>query len=135
MDRKARIVIGQIVFWLYIAAVLYLCFGKFDDLSSVPRSIWGIPTDKVVHFCMFFPFPILAFFAFDPFTDTVRQSLLSCGLTFVIGVLVAAGTEFGQSFLPYRSGDHRDLVADCTALLISTVIVFVIDTIKQRKHA
>ena len=135
MKRSTRILLGQIVFWLYIAAVFYLCFGKFDDISSVPRSLWGIPTDKVVHFCMFFPFPILAFIAFDVFTDNLRQSLLCCGLTLLVGFLVAAGTEYGQSFLPYRSGDRHDLLADSLSLCISTAIVFIIDICKQRKHA
>ena len=133
MTRTQR-TIAQIVFWVYIALVLYLCFGKFGNLNDVPRQLWGIPTDKVVHFLMFFPFPILAFLAFDVFTDNLWKTLLFCLLTFLIGVLIAAGTEYVQSFLPYRSGDRRDLRADVIALSISTFIVFIIDICKQRKH-
>ena len=88
---------------------------------------------------MFFPFPILAFLAYDVFTDNLWKSLLFCLATFLFGVLIAAGTEYGQSFLPYRSGDRHDLQADVLALSISAFIVLVIDILKQlvkpRKHA
>ena len=135
MTRAQRIFF-QILFWLYIATVLYLCFGQFGNLSSVPRKIWGIPTDKIVHFTMFFPFPILAFLAFDVYTDSFRKSLIFCFVTFLLGLLVAAGTEYVQGFLPYRSGDRRDLLADMLALAASSLIVFFIDILKQRKaHA
>lgn len=133
MTRTQR-TIAQIVFWVYIALVLYLCFGKFGNLNNVPRQLWGIPTDKVVHFLMFFPFPLLAFLAFDVYTDNLWKSLLFSLLTFLVGVLVAAGTEYVQSFLPYRTGDRHDLRADVIALSVSTSIVFIIDICKQRKH-
>ena len=138
MTRSQRIM-ARIIFWIYIAVVLFLCFGKFGNLHGVPRAIWGIPTDKVVHFLMFFPFPILAFLAYDVFTDNLWKSLLFCLATFLFGVLIAAGTEYGQSFLPHRSGDRHDLQADVLALSISAFIVLVIDILKQlvkpRKHA
>ena len=50
---RQRIAI-RLLFILYIAGVLYLCFGHFDNTPSVPLTLWGIPTDKVVHFAMFF---------------------------------------------------------------------------------
>ena len=139
MTRTQRIV-AQIVFWIYIAAVLYLCFGKFGHIRGVPRRIWGVPTDKFVHFCMFLPFTVLAYFAFKPGkTDRLWKSLLFCTVTFLVGVLIAAGTEYGQTFLPYRSGDRRDLQADVMALAAGTFIVLVIVSVthlrKKRKHA
>ena len=36
----------RILFLLYLAGLLLLCFGKFDSVPSVPRSLLGIPTDK-----------------------------------------------------------------------------------------
>ena len=124
----------QILFWLYVALVLFLCFGHFDNTPSVPRSLFGIPTDKLVHFTMFFPFPILAFLAFDRFTESVKSTLLFTGATFIVGLLLAFGTEWGQAHLTsYRSGDPRDLSADVLALFLSSVIVAVVDIAKQRK--
>ena len=116
--------------------VLYLCFGHFDNIQSVPRTILGIPSDKVVHFCMFFPFPILAFLAFDQFTDTVSQTLWFSGITLTVGLLLALGTEWGQARLThYRMGDRQDFLADALALLLSTAIVLFWDIRKQKKKA
>ena len=90
--------------------------------------------DKVVHFTMFFPFPILAFRAFDQFTESVRSTLLFTGITFLTGVLLALGTEWGQARLTtYRSGDPLDLAADLTALILSSLLVIVWDIHKQKK--
>ena len=84
---------------------------------------------------MFFPFPILAFLAYDPFTDTVPSCLAFAGITFLVGALMAVGTELGQEILTnYRKGDCWDLVADVIALSISAVFVLVWDLLKLSKH-
>lgn len=132
---KSHRTAARILFFLYLAAVLVLCFAQFKSTPDVPTSFLGIPTDKVVHFCMFFPFPILAFLAFDRYTENVRSTLLFSGAIFGIGCLLAVGTEWGQAHLTsYRSGDPKDLLADVLALLLSTAMVIVWDIRKQKKH-
>ena len=127
-------VLFRILFFFYVAAVLFLCFGHFENTPSVEFSFLGIPTDKIVHFCMFFPFPILAFLAFDKYTETVPSTLLFSGGTFLVGVLLAIGTEWGQAHLTdWRSGDPWDFVADVSALLLSTLLVIFWDIRKQKK--
>lgn len=127
-------ILFRILFLLYLAGVLYLCFGRFENTPSVEWSLLGIPTDKLVHFCMFFPFPILAFLAFDRYTDTTRQTLIFVGITLVVGILLALGTEWGQAHLTdYRSGDPWDLVADTSALVLSSLLVGIWDIRKQKK--
>ena len=136
MTSRRHKIAFQVLFFLYIALLLFLCFGQFQNVHSIPRTILGIPSDKVVHFCMFFPFPILAFLAFDQYTDTVRQSVLFSGITFVVGILLALGTEWGQAHLTrYRSGDTRDFLADSLALVLGTLIVLFWDIRKQKKKA
>lgn len=131
---EGKRLIARILFFLYLAAVLVLCFGQFKDAPSLPWTLLGIPSDKLVHFCMFFPFPILAFLAFDKYTETPRSTFLFSGITFLVGVALAFGTEWGQAHLTtYRSGDPLDWVADVSALFISTLIVIIWDLLKQRK--
>lgn len=133
MSRSYKIAF-RILFWLYVAGVLFLCFFNFDNTPSVPTSFLGIPTDKIAHFAMFFPFPILAFFAFDRFTETVKSTLIFTGVTFIIGLLLALGTEWGQAHLTeYRNGDSFDFMADSLALLLSSILVAVVDIAKQGK--
>lgn len=136
MTRRQRL-LARILFVLYLAAVACLCFGRFDDMPDVEKYIFGIPTDKVVHFLMFFPFPILAFLAFDRYTEKFWSTVLWTLGTFAAGALLAAGTEYGQARLTtWRSGDPLDLRADLIALGVSSLLVFCIDLWKQhRKHA
>ena len=136
MTRR-ELIFARILFVVYLLAIAWLCFWRFDSLPDVPRFFLGIPMDKIVHFTMFFPFPILAYFAFDRFTEKWWVSLLFTLGTFLTGALIAAGTEVGQARLTtYRSGDPKDYLADLLALGISSVLVLVADIWKQRKcHA
>lgn len=132
MDKKKLIL--RILFFAYLAAVLFLCFGKFDSTPDVPRSLLGIPADKLVHFCLFFPFPILAFLAFDKYTETPRASFLFSGITWVLGMVLAFGTEWGQAHMTtWRSGDPLDLTADALAITLATILVIAWDLSKQKK--
>lgn len=132
MDRKKLIL--RILFYLYLAAVLFLCFGHFESTPDVPKSLMGIPADKLVHFCMFFPFPILAFLAFDKYTETPKSTFLFSGITWVTGLLLAYATEWGQAHMTtWRSGDPLDLLADGIAITLATVVVIIWDLSKQNK--
>lgn len=132
MDRKKLIL--RILFYLYLAAVLFLCFGHFESTPDVPKSLLGIPADKLVHFCMFFPFPILAFLAFDKYTETAKSTFLFSGITWVTGLLLAYATEWGQAHMTtWRSGDPLDLLADGIAITLATVVVIIWDLSKQNK--
>lgn len=124
--------IFRILLVLYLGTVAYLCFGHFDNLPSVKNSFLGIPTDKLVHFCMFFPFPVIFFLAYDNLTKKPWQSAAFAVGTFLLGCLIAAGTEIGQGLLTtYRSQDPKDFMADTLALAIAAVTVLIIDLRKQ----
>lgn len=134
MTRKQTIA-ARMIFFLYLATVLVLCFAHFGNTPDVPKSFLGVPTDKIVHFCMFFPFPVLAFLAFDKYTESVPATLAFSGVSFALGLLLAFGTEWGQAtFTSYRSGDRYDLLADTIALIASTALVMAWDIYKQRRR-
>ena len=131
---RQQAILFRILFFLYVAGVLLLCFGRFDNTPSFQWSFLGIPNDKLVHFCMFFPFPILAFLAFDSYTDNVRKTLVFVGITLVVGMLLAIGTEWGQAhFTDYRTGDVWDWVADMVGLVLSSLLVTFWDIHKQKR--
>ncbi len=133
MTPKNLRILFRILFFFYLAVVLLLCFGNFGSVPSVPRRLLGIPTDKLVHFCMFFPFPILSFLSFDRFTESTSRTLLFTGITLAVGILLALFTEWGQAYLTnYRTGDLWDLLADFLALLLSSLIVIFLDIRKQK---
>ena len=134
MTRK-RNILALVLFAVYLGAVAYCCFGHFNDLPEIGQdSLFGIPMDKVVHFLMFFPFPILCFIVFSNHVYKTWHTILAVCVVFLAGCLIAAGTEIGQSFTDYRSCDIMDFVADATSLAISSVIVLIIDLRVIKKH-
>ncbi len=128
--------LARILFFLYLAAVAFLCFMHVDKLPEVQKFILGIPTDKIAHFLMFLPFPILAYLAYDHLTNKLSHAFLFALATLIVGVLMAYGTEYVQGKLPYRSMDINDFKADALAIALSTVAVFIVDIthLKVRKQ-
>jgi len=125
MTRKQSL-ISRIIFVLYLCAVAWLCFGHFDSTPDVPTVIFGIPTDKIVHFSMFLPFPIVTYFAFNRYSDKFLKAFLWLWAVFFIGALLAAGTELGQGMTDYRSADHRDFLADLCGLGTGSLAVLLL---------
>lgn len=132
MTRR-QLVWARILFGLYLVAVAVLCFGKFDSSQDVPKILWGIPTDKIVHFLMFFPFPLLAYLAFDRYRERRWPSVFWVAVTFLAGCAYAAGTEWVQSRLSYRSGDPADFLADFSALTACSVVILILIFAKHKK--
>ena len=131
MTRK-QLILSRIVFAVYILTVLVLCFGEFENTEDVPKYLWGLPTDKIVHFLMFLPLAVLTYFAFDGYSQKRGVSILWAAIAFACGCLFAAGTELVQSGLSYRSGDPADFLADFLGLLVSSVIVLLV-ILKHKK--
>lgn len=133
MGRKSRILF-RVLLVIYLVAVGFLCLGSFDNLPSVNRSIFGIPTDKVVHFLMFLPYPLLCFLAFDSRTEKRWQSILFVLLTFVSGIALAFASEWAQGHLTtHRVSDPKDATADILAISLSCIIVYIVDRVKQKR--
>ena len=130
---RQQLIWARILFGLYLVAVAVLCFGKFDSTQDVPKDLWGIPTDKIVHFLMFFPFPLLACLASGGYRGERWQATFHTVIAFLAGCAFAAATEWIQSWLPYRSGDPADYGADALAILLSSIIVLFIVLAKHRK--
>lgn len=124
---STKTILARILFILYLAAIAFLCFMHADKLPDMQKTLLGIPSDKVAHFLMFLPFPILAFLAYDHVTNKFWSAVLFAVLTFAVGAGIAWLTEYVQGMLPYRSREIADLKADLLALGISTLGVFITD--------
>lgn len=128
---STRALIFKILMLVYILSVMYLCFAHFDSVPDVPRELFGIPIDKLVHFCMFFPFPILGFYAYDRMTETPLQAIAAVIILFSFGGIFAGITEIVQGLMPYRTEDILDFKADLIGLGLASMIVLVIDIAKM----
>ena len=131
--HKIFVLAARIAFLVYVGMVVYVCFGHFDDLPDMSRPIWGIPQDKIIHFIMFFPFPIIAALALDLRPSRYGKAFLEALLLLVCGLAIAAATEIGQGFTDYRDPSVWDWVADISALVSSSLLVLTVLLIKVRR--
>lgn len=116
-----------ILLLLYFAGVLFLCLFDFRNSGvRLSPTFWGIPTDKIVHFCMLLPFPIIAFLNVAKIWRP-RRAGWALAAIFILGVAFGAATEIMQGTLTsYRSEDVLDLVADGAGALAGTLITGVV---------
>ncbi len=132
--RKDVRLFQKLLLLLYLGVIIYLCFGRFDNLPSVSRTILGIPTDKLVHFAMFFPLTLLLYWSFNWNTDKPWKSMLLCIVLLLLGLSIGALTELGQGLTNYRSRDNMDFVADMISVSISSFLVFIFELIKHYRQ-
>ncbi len=114
---------GITVLWALIIAVLTLT--PAPDLPETP--FWDIPHfDKLVHFGLF---ALLAFFGVmgfykhrQPAIAFKKQALWTSILAIVYGCLI----EFIQGFVPGRSGEVLDILANAAGAIAGPIAFLVI---------
>ena len=116
---------------IYILAICILCFMNPSDMPDPELDIPGL--DKLVHFMMFVPFPVLAFLTIEPQKKGFKTTLTLIILIFLIGCILATGTEYIQKLTAYRSFEISDIAADFIGLLIGSIITFLYTTLKKTR--
>lgn len=130
--KHRTIVISRVLMVLYFAALAYLCFWHFKSIPKMPKLIWGFEPDKLVHFAMFLPFPILFYFTAGRDCFKIWKAILYVLAIFIIGCALGAGTELMQGICTkYRTPDIADFNADAVAIAVSSAMVFVIILIRR----
>lgn len=118
-----------LLFLAYLALVAWLCFGNFKPSPDIPRSVWGIPIDKCIHFLMFLPFPILGTLAFD-----FRSWWRALAVSMLMANVVAFLFERLQSVLTsHRITDAKDLNANLLGITLGLLITIVIGLLAKKK--
>ncbi|MCQ2169758.1 MAG: VanZ family protein [Bacteroidales bacterium] len=126
-----KTILSRVLFLLYVCAVCLICFADSSSLPRMQRFIFGLPTDKVVHFIMFAPFPILSYLSFDHPSGKPGRSVLFVFLSLIAGAALAYSTEVIQSYLPSRSMDIKDFYADALALGVSSIFILLVDLTRK----
>ena len=108
---------------VYLLALCYLCFSTPDSLPSVENWNFFIPADKLVHFLMFFPAPVLLYLSLGKHWETVRKALPTVGLCFLICCVLAGTTAIIQNFRPGRSMSFGDWIADTLGMSLSCLLL------------
>ena len=116
----------KFLFFLYLIILFLLMVMTIKtDQIGVPSFIFGIAIDKVVHFTLFFPYPLLIWLAFNEYFIKVFKNLtiLIIGIS---GFVLAFVAEYMQSFNPYRNFDLYDILANIIAIIAGTLILALI---------
>lgn len=120
-----------LLFAFYLAAVAYLCFLKPGSIPVLQQFIFGIPTDKVIHFIMFLPYPVLAYISFRP----DRKGVLTHMLTFIAIIAVGAAMAMGVERLQIAAGrnyDIKDFYANIAGMAAGAVITLILILARHR---
>lgn len=126
-------IISIFIFCLYIAAVAYLCFARPDDMPQLPQLWLELPADKVGHFLMFMPFPLLGYLTFEVNEMSVGRKLFLIAILIAFGAGLALGTEYIQARLEYRSSESSDLLADGIGLITGGIFTLIYIFIRKGK--
>ena len=126
MNPKTVKLCWRLLALLYLGAVAYLCFGHLSPDESLPRAIFGIPSDKIAHFGMFFPFPIIAIYAFHNSKGRAGRGGGVLARSGCLGRMLGMGTGLVRGTTDCRSSDMLGLVADSLGLMTGCVTVTVI---------
>ena len=132
-QNSLRPLISRIALVAYIILVGYLLFANLHNVPDIPRKIFGIDADKVVHFCLFFPFPILGYLSCDNKNENVVSFIGKMLCILAIGGVFAGLTEIIQGLVPYRTEDVHDYAADMLSMAIASIIVAILRLTRIRK--
>ncbi len=110
-------------FCIYLAAVGVLCFIRPSNLPEMDlKTFLGLPIDKVLHFIMFLPYPVLSGMVFINREQKLPAIISIMLILAITGTGVAYGTEMIQSQTGYRSYEIADFYADMTGIAAGIVL-------------
>ena len=110
-------------FCIYLIAVGLLCFLRPSSLPEVDiKTFLGIPVDKLLHFLMFLPYPILSGLVFIRKEQKMAVSIAILITLAVLGIGISYGTELIQARTGYRSYEIGDFYADITGIATGFII-------------
>ena len=110
-------------FCIYLAAVGVLCFIRPSSLPEMEiKTFLGLPIDKVLHFLMFLPYPILSGLVFINREQKIPGITAIMLILAITGIGVAYGTEMIQAQTEYRSYEIADFYADMTGIAAGIIL-------------
>ena len=116
---------------LWAAFILLLTSIPGSDLPHV--SLLGFrDSDKLVHGTMYAIFAWLATRTFLRAGRPLRQAIL---VVVLVIALFAAADEWHQQFIPGRSMDVFDWLADLSGVTIGTIVAALVPRVRERREA
>ena len=116
------------VFW---AGLIFLA-------SSIPSTkmphLSVLAYDKLIHGTIFFVFGLLLHRAFEPRSDQKRFPWLRLAIVLFVVMLYGAIDEFHQSFVPGRSVDFFDFLADTIGGVMAVFVLIILSIRREYRE-
>ena len=122
-------VLWIVLFCLYMAGLAWVYFSSGEVSFELPKSLFGIPFDKAVHYSLFLPFPILFTLAlnFKSWWRTLSFSAL-------LAVAIAFTFETLQSRITAtRVTDPADLNANVLGIATGLAVMLIAGFIARKR--
>ncbi|NLI16722.1 MAG: VanZ family protein [candidate division Zixibacteria bacterium] len=121
---------GFVVYHLPLLLYIVLIFIG-SSLPSPPQSFPFLIKDKLLHVCEYLVLGILLMRSIMAFSGKGPKPMLLIWAVFW-GILYAASDELHQYFVPGRSCDFTDWLADFVGLACGAAIIYIISMRKMR---
>lgn len=122
---------ARIFSWsLFLAYSAFLIAGSVVSVSSIPE-VFLIINDKLIHGIEYFGLYVLAFNAFRC-AGIPHLYFKSLQYSFWYALAIGFLTESLQYFVPARSGEWQDLLANLVGILLAYLLL---QLTKVRKHS
>ena len=135
MKRYFRLYLSRLILILYIISVFLLCFLNLGAETGIATEWFGIPTDKIAHFLMFFPYPALITFVFCKSGWNPMKFIGFLLVVLVTGIIIGGSIELLQGLTGYRGCDIKDFRADCLGLFTGALLTLSVWLAVRRKES
>ncbi len=110
--REDKVMKKKVFFYIYIIATLLLILLPLNGLVKLDKMILELRPDLLVHGVLLLPWMFLK--------NNQRIPNYAWAL---LGTLYGAALEFSQLYLPYRSFDLSDMLANTVGVLLSCMLM------------
>ena len=117
----------RILFFLYCIALILLAILPINGESSALNDTYivNIRLDYFVHMLSFLPFLPFALYVLSE-TFHIKGIAQKIFVFIIIGILFAITTEVIQLYLPYRTFNINDLIANTLGIILGLPIILLI---------
>lgn len=118
-----------VLFVIYMAGLAWVYFSSGEVSFELPKDLFGIPFDKVVHYSMFLPFPVLFTLALN-----FRSWWRTLSFSALLAVAIAFTFETLQSRITAtRVTDPTDLNANVLGIATGLAVMLIAGLIARKR--
>ncbi len=122
--------VSLILLIIYIASVLFLSLYSFENTQvDLPKYFLGIPIDKIIHFIMYLPLPVLIWSVLVDFYPSLYNKNIALIISLFASIFISTSTEVLQNTTEFRQFEYLDLIANYLGVIVGLFSISIIKKI------